>query len=38
MSILDAIAEKKQPDKQKLKTSSIRERPLSSALIATSIW
>lgn len=36
--ILDAIAEKKQPDRQKLKILSIRERLLSSVLIATSTW
>ena len=38
MRFLMPLQKKKQPDKQKLKTSSIRERPLSSVLIATSIW
>ena len=38
MTFLTPLQKKKQPDRQKLKILSIRERLLSSVLIATSTW
>lgn len=38
MTFLPLLQRKRQPDRQKLKILSTKEKPLSSALIVTSIW
>ena len=38
MTSLPLLQRKRQPDRQKLKILSTKEKPLSSALIVTSIW